>query len=172
MDERDRERSMERFETESLGLMPGQHVRARVLSHHPWGVIVVIFGHEDLSISASIDMIELFGRSTRNHDALLRLYPPVGSEVDAVIQQIHRWNPPVSVRLSIRPDDLESLKWRCDFCGEWATVSSGGDALILDVRSNDGPGSHTVVSHRTCLAERIYPQNAGERARALKIGKK
>jgi Domain of unknown function (DUF4253) len=29
---------MERFETESLALMPGQKVRATVLSHQPWDV--------------------------------------------------------------------------------------------------------------------------------------
>jgi hypothetical protein len=161
---------MERFETESLALLPGQRVQARVLSHHPWGVLAEIVGHEDSGISASIDMIEQFGRITSSHDELLALFPPVGSEVDAVIQQIQRWHPPVSVRLSIRPADLESLQWRCDFCGEWTAVSPGGDALVLDVRSNDGPGSHTVISHRACLAERILPQNTGERARALKIG--
>ncbi|MFE4330484.1 hypothetical protein ACFRQM_13770 [Streptomyces sp. NPDC056831] len=99
-----------------------------------------------------------------------RAFRPVDSQIDAVIEQIHRWHPPVSVRLSIRPADLESFDWPCDFCGERVTVSNGGDALVLDVRSNDGPGSHTVVSHRHCLADRIRPENRGERARALKIG--
>ena len=162
---------MERFETQSLALLPGQRVRARVLSHHPWGVLTEIIGYEDSGVSASIDMIEQFSRTTSSHGELLALFPPVGSEIDAVIQQIHRWHPPVAVRLSIRANDLESLQQHCDFCGEWATLSPGGDALILDVRSNDGPGSHTVISHRACLAERIQPQNTGERARALKIGK-
>lgn len=77
----------------------------------------------------------------------------------------------MSVRLSIRPADLESLVRRCDFCGEPVTLSRGGDALILDSRSHDGPGSHTVVSRRDCLAERIRPENGGERARARKIGR-
>jgi hypothetical protein len=88
-----------------------------------------------------------------------------------VIEQIHRWYPPVSVRLTIRPADLESLAWSCDFCGEPITLGPGGDAHVLDSRSSDGPGSHTVISHRHCLAERIHPENSGERARALKIGK-
>lgn len=66
---------------------------------------------------------------------------------------------------------MESFNWPCDFCGEPATVSSGGGGLVLDVRSNDGPGSHTVISHRYCLAERIRPESSGERARALKVGK-
>lgn len=162
---------MERFETESLALMPGQKVRANVLSHHPWGVIVEIIGYENAGLSASIDMIQQFSQTTSSHDELLALYPPIGSQIEAVIEQIHRWHPPVSVRLSIRPADLELLAWRCDFCNEQITVSPGGDALILDVRSSDGPGSHTVISHRHCLAERIRPENAGERARALSIGK-
>jgi hypothetical protein len=40
------ERLMERFETKSLALMPGQLVQAKVLSHHPWGVLVEILGYE------------------------------------------------------------------------------------------------------------------------------
>lgn len=162
---------MERFETASLALMPGQKVQAKVLSHHPWGVIVEIVGYENVGLSASIDMIQQFSRSTSTYDELLELFPAIGSQLEAVIEQIHRWQPPVSVRLSIRPDDLESLSWRCDFCGEPITVSPGGDALILDSRSTDGPGSHTIISHRHCLADRIRPENKGERARALKIGK-
>ncbi|MFF4097734.1 hypothetical protein ACFYYY_28990 [Streptomyces sp. NPDC001834] len=162
---------MERFETESLALMPGQKIQARVLSHHPWGVIVEIVGHENAGLSASIDMIQHYSRSVSSHDELLALFPPIGSQIDAVIERIQRWHPPVSVRLSIRPADLESLTSRCDFCGERLTLSPGGDALVLDSRSNDGPGSHTIVSHRHCLAERIRPENAGERARAWEIGK-
>ncbi len=162
---------MERFETESLALMPGQKVRARVLGHHPWGVTVEIVGYENAGLSASVDMIQQFSRTTSSYGELLELFPPTGSEIDAVIEQIGRWHPPVSVRLSIRAADLESLVWSCDFCGEPITLSPGGDALVLDSRSNDGPGSHTLISHRHCLAERIRPENGGERARALTIGK-
>jgi hypothetical protein len=162
---------MERFEAESMTFMPGQSVRAKVLSHQPWGLLVEIVGYEGLGLSASVDMIEHFSRSMSSHDDLLALFPPIGAEIEAVIEQVRRWHPPVSVRLSIRPADLESFRWPCDFCGEAATVSLGGDALVLDVRSNDGPGSHSVISHRHCLAERIRPEYIGERARALKIGK-
>jgi hypothetical protein len=162
---------MERFETESLALMPGQAVQARVLSHHRWGALVDIVGYEDAGLSASIDMIQQFSRTAAGHEELPARYPPVGALVSAVIEQVHRWHPPVSVRLSIRAADLESFDWPCDFCGERATVSPGGDALVLDVRSNDGPGSHTLISHRNCLTERIRPGSAGERARALKVGK-
>ena len=162
---------MDRFETQSMALMPGQKIRARVLSHHPWGVLVEIVGFEDSGPSASIDMIEQFSRTASSHNELLARFPPIGAQIDAVIEQIRRWHPPVSVRLSIRPADLEALKWPCDFCGEPTTVSAGGDALVLDIRSNDGPGSHTVTCHRHCLAERIRAENTGERARALKVGK-
>ena len=161
---------VERFETESWALLPGQRVKARVLSHHPWGVIAEIVGHEH--VGASVDMIEQFGRVAASDDELLAMYPPIGARVDAVVQQVQRWHPPAWVRLSIRPADLESFTWPCGFCGRPTTLSPGGDGLVLDVRSNDGPGSHTVISHRTCLADRIHPQDTGERARALQIGKR
>jgi hypothetical protein len=158
---------MERFETESLALIPGQRVRVKVLSHHPWGVVVRIPGHE---VGASIDMIEQFGRTTADHEELLARYPPVGAEVSAVVEQVRRFSPPAWVRLSIRPDDLESFRRPCGFCGEHAVLSAGGDGLVLDVRSNEGPGSHTVIAHRGCLADRIRPEDTGERARAMKVG--
>lgn len=158
------------IEAKSMTLMPGQRVQAKVVSHHPWGVLVEIAGYEDAELSASIDMIQQFSPTTNGNEDLLARFPPIGAEIDAVIEQIHLWHPPVSVRLSIRPADLESLDWPCDFCGEPTTLSPGGATLVLDVRSNDGPGSHTVISHRHCLAERIRPENTGERARALKIG--
>ncbi|MGW5639576.1 hypothetical protein [Streptomyces sp. NPDC003832] len=162
---------MERFETESLALLPGQRVRARVVSHHPWGVAVEIEGHENAGLAASVDMFEHFSRTTSSYDELLALFPPVGEWIDAVIERIGRLNPPVSVRLSIRPADLQALVRTCDFCGDPITLSPGGDALFLESRSHDGPGSSTVVSHRHCLAERIRPGNGGERARALRIGR-
>ena len=161
--------TVDRFETASLALIPGQRVRAKVISHHPWGVIVKVIGHEDLG--ASIDMIEQFSRTVSSHEELLSLYPPVGTEINAVVQQVRRWHPPAWIRLSIRPADVESFAWPCDFCGEQATLSRGGYGVALEVRSNDGPGSHTVISHRDCLAERIRSENTGERARALKVGR-
>ncbi|WP_378305181.1 hypothetical protein [Actinomadura sediminis] len=160
---------VERFETASFALIPGERVRAKVVGHHPWGVIVKVVGHED--VGASIDMIQQFSRTVNSNEELLDLYPAVGTEIDAVVEQVRRWYPPAWVRLSIRPADLESFTWPCDFCGAWATLSPGGDGLVMDVRSNDGPGSHTVISHRTCLADRIRPENTGERARALRVGR-
>jgi hypothetical protein len=162
-------RLMERFETESLALLPGQRVRAKILSHQPWGVIAEIIGHEH--VGASVDMIAQFGATVRSDNQLAAMYPPVGSVIDAVIQEIQRFDPPAWVRLSIRPKDLESFRWQCDLCGQPAILSPGGDGVVLDVRSNDGPGSTTVIAHRVCLADRILPENTGERARTLKVGK-
>ncbi|MEV5713068.1 hypothetical protein AB0L41_04185 [Amycolatopsis mediterranei] len=161
---------MDRFETASLVLMPGRRVRAEVISHHPWGLIARIAGHEQ--VGASVDMIEQFGRTTAGDAELRSLFPPVGAEFDAVVELVRRWSPPAWVRLSVRPADLESFSRMCDFCGQRTVLSEGGDGLVLDVRSNDGPGSHTVLVHRTCLADRIEPQNTGERARALTIGRR
>ncbi len=161
---------MDRFETASLPIMPGQRVRATVLSHHPWGLIAQMIGHEQ--VGASVDMIEQFGRTTAGDEELKSLFPAVGTEIDAVVEQVRRRSTPAWVRLSIRPGDLASFSRRCDFCGEHAVLSPGGDGLVLDVRSNDGPGSHTIIAHRACLADRIGPGSAGERARALTIGRR
>jgi hypothetical protein len=160
---------VERFETESLALLPGQQVRVRILSRQPWGVIAEIVGHEQ--VAASIDIIQQFGQTVDSDAALNAMYPETGSEIDAVVEQIRRYSPPASVRLSIRPADLETFRWTCDFCGNRAILSAGGDGLVLDVRSNDGPGSTTVIAHRACLADRVRPENADERARALNVGK-
>jgi len=158
---------MDRFETESLALLPGQQVRARILRHEPWGVLAQIVGHEQ--VGASVDLIEQFGGASHGTE-FDAMYPPVGTVIDAVVEQVRRLDPPAWVRLSIRPRDLELFRWPCDFCQEPVTLSPGGGGLVLDVRSNDGPGSHTVISHRQCLADRLHPDNTGERARALKVG--
>lgn len=71
---REGKRFLERFETESLALMPGQKVQARGLSHQPWGVLVEIVGYENAGLSASIDMIQQFSRTTSSHDELLALF--------------------------------------------------------------------------------------------------
>jgi hypothetical protein len=128
-----------------------------------------IVGYED--VGASVDMIGQFSGVARTKAEWEALYPPVGAEIDAVVQVVRRWHPPAWVRLSIRPEDLKLFRWTCDFCGEPATLSPGGDGLVLDVRSNDGPGSTTLISHRVCLADRIRPENPGEQARALKVGR-
>lgn len=160
---------MTRFETPSLALLPGQRVRATVVSQHPWGVIVRIVGHED--VGASIDMMEQFGHTITDDQEFRALFPAIGTEIDAIVEQARRFSPPAGVRLSIRPVDLESLRRPCDFCGLPAVLSAGGDGLVLDYRSNDGPGSGTLVVHRACLADRIRPDNIGERARAMRLGR-
>ncbi|MFD6111011.1 hypothetical protein ACFWG0_12980 [Streptomyces yangpuensis] len=38
--------------------------------------------------------------------------------------------------------------------------------------ADDGPGSVTVIAHRHRPAERIRPENGGERLRALGVGRK
>ena len=35
-----------------------------------------------------------------------------------------------------------------------------------------GGRSHTVIAHRQCLADRIHPDNPGERARAMSVGRR
>jgi hypothetical protein len=113
-------------------------------------------GDRDGVLGASIDMIEQFG-ATLPPTEVEAMSPPVGAEIGAVVQQVRRWGPPAWARLSIRPRDLELFRWPCDFCREPVTLSPGGGGLVLDVRSNDGPGSHTVISHRACLADRLHP---------------
>ncbi len=162
---------MERFETESLAFLPGQRVRARILDHHPWGVTADITGYE--RVRASIDVIAQFGATAGgDYAALKAMFPAVGTEVDAVVEDVRRYNSPALVRLSLRPADFESFRRACDLCGQQTVLSAGGDGLVLDARSNDGPGSTTIIAHRTCLADRIRPENGGERARALTLGRR
>lgn len=160
---------MERFEVASLALVPGQLVRAEVLGHHSWGVSAEIAGHE--RVGASIDMIEQFGRRTADHEELLALFPPVGAEVSAVVQEINRFSPPAWVRLGIRPEDLGSFRRQCAFCGEDTVLSAGGDGLAVDIRSNDGPGSCSITAHRECLAGLIIREDIGARARIAELGR-
>ncbi|MEV0678730.1 redox-sensitive transcriptional activator SoxR [Actinosynnema sp. NPDC050436] len=141
----------ERFETASLALLPGRRVRALVLEHQPWGALVRIVGHEE--VGASVDAADP---------------PEVGREVDAVVDRISRLTPPAWVRLSLDPADFAAFRRPCSFCGLPTTLSAGGDGLVLDVRSLDGPGGHTVLAHRTCLAERVADD---DRARALAVGR-
>lgn len=157
---------MDRFEAESMALLPGQRVRVRILSHHPWGVKAEIIGHEQ--VGASADLIGQPGAAV-SPDELPSVFPRVAAEIDAVVQQVRRWDPPARVRLSIRPADLESFTWPCDFCGEPVILSTGGGGLTLDARSVDAPGSSTLTSHRACLAGRLHPGSA-ERARILGPG--
>lgn len=152
-------------ETEGWAVLPGQRVRAKVTGQQPWGVFAKIIGYE--RVAASIDILAQFG-GRPNHE-VEAMFPAVGTEVDAVVVDVQRWGGPAQVRLSIRPEDLTSFTRWCDFCREPVTLSPGGGGLVLEVRSNDGPGSHQVISHRICLADRLHPDSGGARARTLRL---
>jgi hypothetical protein len=110
-------------------VLPGQRVRAKIVSQQPWGVFAQIVGYEH--VAASIDILAQFGgRPNREVEAM---FPPIGAEIDAVVASVERWYGPTRVRLSIRPKDLESFTGWCDFCREPVTLSPGG--------RRPGPGS-------------------------------
>jgi hypothetical protein len=152
--------------TEGWAVLPGQRVRAKIIGQEPWGVFAKIIGYEH--VAASIDILAQFGgRPNREVEAM---FPAIGEELDAVVVDVRRWNGSTRVRLSIRPEDLNSLTGWCDFCREPVTLSPGSSGLILQVRSNDGPGCHQVISHRECLTNRLHSDSDGERARTLGLG--
>jgi hypothetical protein len=68
---------MDRFEAESMALLPGQRVRVRILSHHPWGVKAEIIGHEQ--VGASADLTGQSGAAV-SPDKLPAVFPRVGAE--------------------------------------------------------------------------------------------
>ena len=154
-------------------ILPGQQVRFRITAHARWGLGGTIVDRDDAS--ASIDMIARFGR-THSGDDLYALFPPVGSEVDAVVEEVGSWHPagagirPGRIRLRLLLDPLETFEWPCDFCGQPTILGTAGDGLTMAVMTNDGPETFTVVTHRTCLAGSIRPEAAGQQARALQIG--
>ncbi|MBB4931072.1 hypothetical protein F4561_001892 [Lipingzhangella halophila] len=150
----------------TYALVPGQQVRARVLEHFPWGVMVRIVGHE--RAGASVDFMAM-DRPSGAPRSLPPEFPPVGAEVTAVVQEVRRWEGRSWVRLSLRAADLAALHWRCDLCMTTTTLSPGGDGLTLEVRSAGGPESHTVVAHRACLLDALHPDSL-ERARAERVG--
>jgi hypothetical protein len=113
-----------------------------------------------------------FGRRTANHEEPLALFPPVGAEVNTVVQEINRFSPPAWVRLGIRPEDLESIRRRCAFCGEDAVLSAGVAGITVDIRSNDGPGSCSITAHRECPADLIVREDTGDRARITHLGRR
>jgi hypothetical protein len=152
-------------ETEGWVLLPGQRVQAKIIGQQPWGVFAKIIGCEH--VHASIDILAQFGGlPNREVEAM---FPRIGAEIDAVVASVQRWDGSTRVRLSIRPKDLDSFTGWCDFCREPVALSPGGSGLVLEVRSNDGPGSHQLISHRECLADRLHPDSFGERARTLRL---
>ncbi|MEV0160294.1 hypothetical protein [Nonomuraea fuscirosea] len=159
---------VQRFDAAGAELVPGQRVRVRVTQQHRWGVMVEILGHE--GIGASIDGAAIDSPSGTGR-AWLGEYPAAGTEMDAVVQEIRRWSPPAWVRLTIRAEDLRSFQWLCDFCGTPTVLSPGGDGVVMDVRSADGPGSHAVVAHRECLRSRLH-ESSSEHARVDSVGRR
>jgi hypothetical protein len=161
------DRSMRRFDGEGSGLVVGTSVRASVLSHEPWGVMVQILGHETVGASVDAGAIDsVLGLSRARPEE----YPPVGDWIDAVVQQVRRYHPPVWVRLTMRAVDLRQFSWPCGCCGRPAVLSPGGDGVSVDVRSSDGPGCASFVAHRSCLADRLAPDFDGDRARVNSVG--
>jgi hypothetical protein len=158
---------VERFDSAAADLVRGEERRVKVTGHEPWGVTVTLVGHEGLGAAVDAAAIDSPSGSAR---ALPEEYPPIGAELDAVITEIDRYVPPVWIRLTLRAADLEVFRRRCGFCGRDATLSRGGDGIVLDVRSVDGPGSTSIVAHRQCLIECLHPTAVGEPARVAKVG--
>ncbi|GAB7036352.1 MULTISPECIES: hypothetical protein [Catenuloplanes] len=156
---------MERFDGGVSALVVGETVRVRIVSHERWGVMVRVRGHEDVGASVDGAYIDSPSGSPR---ALPHELPAVGSEADAVVQEIDRYAPPLWLRLSLRGADLRALRRPCAFCARPTVVSSGGDGVSIDVRSADGPGCVSLVAHRSCVAERL--DFAGDRARVAGVG--
>lgn len=159
---------MERFDGGVADLVVGETVRVRIVSHEVWGVIAQVLGHEDVGASADGAYIDSPSGSAR---ALPHEYPAVGAEVDAVVQEIDRYGPPLWLRLNLRREDRRRFRWPCGFCAEPAVLSPGGDGVSIDVRSTDGPGCASFVAHRSCLAERLDPGFRGDRARVAGVGR-
>lgn len=159
---------MKRFDGAGCGVVRGQRVKAKVFSHEPWGILASVMEQPDVGASVDAGLIDSPSGSPR---ALPDEYPPIGAEIDAVITEIRRYHPPVYIRLSVRASHLEALSWGCDFCGEATVISPGGDGVTMDVRSADGPGSTSIVSHRRCLINLLHPTAVGEAERVATIGK-
>jgi hypothetical protein len=158
---------VEEFDRAAVGLIPGRTVRVSAISHEPWGVRVTILDWVDVDASIDAAMIDSPSGSGR---ALPEEYPSIGAELDAVVQSIRRYTSPGWIRLTIRAADLEEFRWPCGFCGEPTVLNSGGDGVVLDVRTVDGPESTSFAAHRACLSERVHPSIAGERARIASLG--
>ncbi|MGK5741489.1 hypothetical protein [Micromonospora sp. URMC 103] len=158
---------MKRFDGAACGVVRGQLVKAKVLRHEPWGILATVLEQPDVGASVDAGLIDSPSGSPR---ALPEEYPPVGAEIDAVITEIDRYYPPVWIRLSIRASHLEALPWPCAFCGEPTVISAAGDGVTMDVKSADGPGSTSVVSHRRCLINLLHHSAVGEPARVARVG--
>ncbi|MFE0591921.1 hypothetical protein [Micromonospora echinospora] len=159
---------MRRFDSVCGDLIVGTTVRATIISHERWGLIAEVLGHETVGASVDGRCIDSPSGSPR---ALPEEYPPVGKQVDAVVQEIDRYHPPVWIRLTTRAADLREFSWPCGCCGEPAVLSPGGDGVTVDVRSTDGPGCASFAAHRACLADRLKTEFNGDRARVNAVGR-
>jgi hypothetical protein len=159
---------VERFDSVGCDLVVGAAVRVTILSHENWGVMAEIVGHETVGASVDSGFIDSPSDSPR---ALPAEYPPVDDQVDAVVQEISRYHPPVWIRLTMRAADLREFSWPCGCCGQLTILSPGGDGVTVDVRSSEGPGCASFAAHRTCLADRLNPNFNGDRARVDAVGR-
>ncbi|WP_181874444.1 hypothetical protein [Marinitenerispora sediminis] len=160
---------MHRFDSAAADLVPGARVRVRITGHEPWGVLAEVLGSPDTGASVDAGRIDSPSGSPR---ALPEEYPVLGSEVDAVVEAVRRWSPPAWVRLTLRAADLREFRWGCDLCGASAVLSPGGDGVVLDARSAEGPGATSLVVHRSCLVDRLHPTSLeGPRVRLLGRGR-
>jgi hypothetical protein len=159
---------MERFEAAAAGVVRGQRVRVNVVSHEPWGMMVTVRGHEGIGASVDAALIDSPSGSPR---ALPDEYPPIGVEIDAVVTEVDRYNPPVWIRLSAAATHVEALGVNCGFCGERAVITPGGDGVTIDVKSTDGPGCASIAVHRACLVDLLHPNATGDAARVANVGR-
>jgi hypothetical protein len=97
------DRPVQRFDSAGCDLVVGTAVRATIISHERWGVMVEIGGHETVGASVDAGLIDSPSGSPR---ALPEEYPPVGGRIDAVVQEISRYHPPAWIRLTMRAADL------------------------------------------------------------------
>ncbi|QDY09464.1 hypothetical protein FJK98_21860 [Micromonospora sp. HM134] len=146
---------MQRFDSVGGDLVVGTTVRATIISHERWGGSARVLGHE--TVSASVDAGAIDSLSGRPR-ALPEEYPPVSEQVDAVVQEISRYHPPVWIRLTMRAADLHEFSSPCGCCGQLTILSPGGDGVTVDVRSSEGPGCASFAAHRSCLAGRLNPR--------------
>jgi hypothetical protein len=158
---------VEAFDRDARSLVPGQLVKATVTGHAPWGIDVIVAEEPDVGASIDAGLIDSPSGSPR---ALPGEYPPIGTDVDAVVTNIRRYYPPVWVRLSIRATDLGAFSLPCGFCGRTTVISPGGDGISMDVRSADGPSSTWFPAHRRCVIERLHPNWPGEPERVATVG--
>ena len=160
---------VERFDSVGCDLVVGESIRATIISHERWGVMAEVLGHDPVGASIDAGFIDSPSGLSRAWPAE---YPPIGKQVDAVVQEISRCQSPVWVRLTMRASNLQEFSWPCGCCGRLTILSPGGDGVTVDVHSSDGPGCASFVAHRSCLADRLNPDFNGDRARVKAVGRR